>query len=182
LELSGVEIMPQQVKAGGIAQVTYRWVRRKSSPQDTSNLVVGLFITPHGNYWTKNSVFWLHDIHEVPAGLVSNMKFGRLYEEKRILFIPSDFPPGNYALVVGLQKQAPPPMAGQEPFNREFYERDNEQNLDKFMGQGENGSVAQFSTGGASWKEGLWPVTKSLYPIANPRFVPVAVLQIQPEN
>ncbi len=113
------------------------------------------------------------------ANYLSQLKPGLLLEEKRILFIPSDFPPGNYALTIGLQKKLPPLEAGKESFSREFYERNGNQNLDKFLGRGENGALVQFSTTHSdSWKDGLWPVTRSLYPIADPRFVPVAKLQV----
>jgi hypothetical protein len=166
-----------------MVQVTYRWVRRKASVQDSSDMIVALLIDPKGSYWTKDGVFWLHDIHEFPMGSPPKMKAGVLYEDKRILMIPSDYPPGNYALAVGLQKQAPPREEGQEPFTREFYERNSFQNLDKFVGRGENDAVVQFSaetTG--TWKDGLWPVSHSLYPIADPRFVPAAEIQIQAAN
>ena len=180
IELLGVEIDPPRVKAGEIIQVTYRWARRAKSAQDASDIVAALFIDPHGSYWKKDGVFWLHDIHEPPEN-PSRMKPGKLYEEKRILFIPSDYPPGDYALAVGLQKQVPPRQEGREPFSREFYERNSYQNLDKFLGRGENGAVVQFSSESSGlWKEGLWPVTRSLYPIADPRFVPAATLEIQP--
>ncbi len=180
IELQGVDIWPRQVKPGDIVELNYRWVRRKAGPQDSSDMVVGIFIDPKGDYWMKNGVFWLHDIHEAPAGYLAQLKSGTLLEDKRILFIPSDFPPGNYALTIGLQKRLPPREVGKESFNREFYERNGYQNLDKFLGRGESDAVVQFSTTASdSWKEGLWPVTHSLYPIADPRFVPVAELQIR---
>ena len=183
LELLGVDIWPDRVQAGGVVQVTYRWVRRKPSAQDASDMVIAMFIDPKGEYWMKNDAFWLHDIHPVPTGLPTQMKPGLLYEDRRLLMVPSDYPPGNYALAVGLQKQAPVREEGKEPFAKEFYERNSFQSLDKFMGQGENGAVVQFSAGASGdWKEGLWPVTKSLYPIADPRFVPVAELQINHPN
>jgi hypothetical protein len=180
IELQGVDLWPAQVKPGDIVEMNYRWVRRKAGPQDSSDMVIGVFIDTKGNYWMKNGVFWLHDIHETPTGNPSGMKPGFLYEDKRILFIPSDFPSGNYALTIGLQKKLPPPEAGKESFHQEFYERNGYQNLEKFLGRGESDAVVQFSTSALdSWKEGLWPVTRSLYPIADPRFVPVAELQIQ---
>lgn len=180
LDLQGVEIEPPRVRAGDIIEVTYRWVRRKPSAQDSTDMVSALFIDSHGSYWMKNGVFWLHDIHEPPEN-PPNMKLGALYEERRVLFIPSDYPPGDYALAVGLQKRAPARQEGEEPFSREFYERNSYQDLDKFLGRGENGAVVQFSSESSGfWKEGLWPVTHSLYPIADPRFVPAATLEIQP--
>jgi hypothetical protein len=179
IELQGVDLWPSRIKPGDIVEINYRWVRRKASPQDSSDMVVGVFIDPKGSYWMKNGVFWLHDIHEAPTGYLSQIKPGLLIEDKRILFIPSDFPPGNYALTIGLEKKLPPKETGKESFNHEFYERNGYQNLDKFLGRGESEAVVQFSTTVSdSWKDGLWPVTQSLYPIADPRFVPVAELQI----
>ncbi len=183
VELLGAELRPSRVEAGGKVELTYRWVRRTAGPQDSSDMVVAVFIDPQGNYWMKNGVFWLHDVHEMPEGSPAGMKPGFVYEDKRILFIPSDFPPGDYALAVGLQKQASPLERGRESFDREFYERDAYQNLDKFMGRGEDGAVVQFSAASScSWKDGLWPVTRSPYPLADPRFVPVAGLRILPAD
>jgi hypothetical protein len=177
LELLGVDLVPPRIKPGAILELHYHWARRKPSPQDSSDMVVGVFIDAHGSYWMKDGVFWLHDIHEPPSG----MRVGDLYEERRILFIPSDFPPGDYALALGLQRKLPPKAAGQEGFSKEFYERAAAQDLDKFIGRGQDGATVQFSqSASGSWKEGLWPVTRSLYPIADPRFVPVAALRVEP--
>ena len=183
IELQGVDIAPSVVRPGQMVELHYRWVRRKSSAQDSSDMVVGLFINPQGKYWVKHDVFWLHDIHEPPMGYFTAMKRGCLYEEKRILFVPSDFPPGDYALAVGLQKKLPPLEEGRELFNHEFYERNSYQDLDKFQGRGENGAIVQFAASDSqSWLEGLWPLTRTLYPIADPRFVPAAQISIQAGN
>lgn len=185
--LERADVSPGVVRQGGIMQIDYLWAHSKSGgplekAAEGTSVVVALFIDSKGDYWMKNGVFWLQDIHDPIGGSFSGLKPGFMYREKRILFIPSDFPPGNYALVVGLQKQEPVGK-GQESFGREFYERNASQNLDKFMGRGENGALVQFSSeGGEAWKGSLWPVTKSLYPIADPRFVPVAEVEIQPSN
>ena len=150
LELLKAEITPDTVKSGGRIEILYQWVRRKPSSQDSTDMVVAVFIDRHGNYFTKDNVLWLHDIHEPPMGIAGQMDPGILYEEKRILFIPSDFPPGEYALAVGLRKRSPERESGEEPFNREFYERNSYQDLDKFLGRGENGAVVQFSTESSS--------------------------------
>ena len=115
IELQGMDLWPSRVKPGDIVEMNYRWVRRKAGPQDSSDMVVGVFIDTKGNYWMKNGVFWLHDIHEPPTGNPSGMKPGFLYEDKRILFIPSDFPPGNYALTIGLQKKSRLQKLGRNP-------------------------------------------------------------------
>jgi hypothetical protein len=144
---------------------------------------VALFADEQGNYWMRNGVFWLHDIHEAPFGRNSLMKLGFGYEEKRILFIPSDFPPGNYRLVVGLQKPVPPIQEGREAYEKEFYERGAAQNLDKFLGRGEEKAVVQFAAAMAGPLEnGLWLVTKSADKLVDPHFAPVADLRISVEN
>jgi len=182
--LERVDVSSRVVRQGEMTEFDYLWARSnsgglKEKVSKETSMVVALFIDRKGNYWTQNGVFWLQDIREPVDGSFSGLKPGFMYREKRILFVPSDFPPGNYALVVGLQKQEPVGK-GQEAFSREFYERNAAQNLDKFMGRGENGAMVQFSSeSGDAWKGALWPVTKSLYPIADPRFVPVATLSIE---
>jgi hypothetical protein len=111
------------------------------------------------------------------------MKPGFGYWEKRILFIPSDFPPGNYHLVVGLQKPVPAIREGQEAYGKEFYERGDAQNLDKFLGRGEEKAVVQFAAALVdSPGNGLWPVTKSADKLMDSRFAPVADLRISDPN
>ncbi|HVZ80753.1 MAG TPA: DUF2723 domain-containing protein [bacterium] len=183
LDLVGVGIVPQRVKAGGIVEIHYQWVRRRPSPQDRTDLVVGLFIDRHGSYWMKNGNFWFHDLHEPAGEGFAAIRPGTLREEKRVLFIPSDFPPGDYAFSIGLQRVLPPKEQGQEAFDKEFYERTAAQDLDKFMGRGEGGAVVQFSMDNSrAWKDALWPATRTRYPIADPRFVPASVLTIEPND
>ncbi|HEY5038415.1 MAG TPA: tripartite tricarboxylate transporter TctB family protein, partial [bacterium] len=179
--LVGAEVQPSVVQAGGILEVTYRWIRQKGSPADQTRSLVALFADDQDNYWTRDGVLWLQDIHEISSSYFTQMKPGWVYEEKRILFIPSDFPVGAYRLMMGFQKTAPTKGEGQESFNREFYERSAAQDLDKFMGKGGNGSVIQFSTLGPDvFKGGFWPVTKSRFPPpADSRFAPVANIVIQ---
>ncbi len=69
IELQGIDIWPPRVKPGDIVEMNYRWVRRKASPQDSSDMVVGVFIDPKGDYLMRNGVFWLHDIHEAHGKL-----------------------------------------------------------------------------------------------------------------
>jgi hypothetical protein len=180
--LVGAQVQPSVVQAGGILEVTYHWIRQKGSPADQTRSLVALFADDQGNYWTRDGVLWLQDIHEISSSYFTQMKPGWVYEEKRILFIPSDFPAGSYRLMMGFQKIAPTKGEGQESFNREFYERSAAQDLDKFMGKGGNGSVIQFSTLGPDvFKGGFWPVKKSqLPPPADPRFAPVANVEIEP--
>jgi hypothetical protein len=183
IELKEVEISPQPVSQGQKIKMTYQWVRRKASPQDASDTVAGLFTDANGNYLMRDGIFWLHDIHEAPTGTMARLKPGFLYEDTRILFIPSDFPPGKYRLVVGLQKQLPARGEGHEVFNREFYERNSSQNLDKFMGRGEGGNIVQFSPAtSGNFPDDLWTVTQSARPAGDPRFATVGELEILPAH
>ncbi len=179
ISLLGCTLSPARVKAGGMLAVTYLWTRKGPNPCDASDGVVALFADSQENYWMKNGVFWLHDIHDPPLGSFNRLKAGLTYEEKRILFIPSDYPPGRYQLVVGLQKQVPR-QEGREAFEREFYERNAYQDLDKFLGREVGGAVVHFSAqDSGDVLKGLWPVTKSSTVLMDPRFAPVAEVEIE---
>jgi hypothetical protein len=176
---SSAGISPEKVQTGGWVEIHYDWVRRGRSAADESQALIALFVDDEGNYLLKNGVLWLNDIHALSPEWLTRMKPGRAYQEKRILFIPSDFPPGRYRLAVGLQKNAPQLMKGTEAFNLEFYERGEAQNLQKFMGRGEKEGLVQSApmlTQGT--EEGLWRVTKSANPLKDPRFAVVAELEI----
>jgi hypothetical protein len=178
---SSVCIKPSEVQAGGWAEIDYNWVRQGKSAADESRALIALFVDDEGNYLLKNGVHWLHDIHALSPGWISLMKPGRMYTEKRILFIPSDFPPGHYRLAVGLQKNAPERVKGTEAFNLEFYEREEEQNLQKFMGRGgEEGLIQSSPLTTQGTAEGLRMVTQSAKPLRDPRFAVVAELDIVP--
>ena len=86
LELLKAEITPDTVKSGGRIQILYQWVRRKPSSQDSTDMVVAVFIDRHGNYFTKDNVLWLHDIHEPPMGIAGQMDPGILYEKKNSFY------------------------------------------------------------------------------------------------
>ena len=181
--LESVVLSPAVVPAGGKVEITYRWTRLGPSPSDETDSVVALFADANGNYWMKNGVFWLHDIHEGPLGGLFRMKPGYLYEEKRILFIPSDYPPGRYRLAVGLQRSVSAKETGKGVFGREFYERGGAQNLEKFMGRGEDGAVVQFSAGASdSLKMGLWPLVSAAGKPADSPFAPTGELEITPPD
>jgi len=176
-----VEVSPPRVEAGGRITLAYHWTRGGPSPFDRNGSVVALFADDHGNIWMKDGVFWFHDIHEGPLNSFSRLNPGKECLEKRVLFIPSDFPPGLYHLVVGLQKKNPAKNTGHEIFDREFYERSGYQNLGKFLGRGENGAQVQFSNlSSGSSGDDLWPVTRSAGPLFDPRFAAVAELEILP--
>ena len=179
LELLGAQVSPPRVEPGGRIEMIFRWGLGKGEGRMRSQVsIMTLFTDEKGNYWMRGNVVWLHDIHETPF-FAGNMKPGLEYVEKRVLLIPSDFPPGTYFLMVGLQKGMTPKEEGRETFNQGFYERSGAQNLDKFMGRGETGAVVQFSTLSSGLAgEGLWPLVKSAVPPAGPHFVPAARLEI----
>jgi hypothetical protein len=178
IQLLSVQIEPVQVKAGDFVTVTYHWTRREKSVEDQTSSVVALFTDDKGSYPTREGLFWLHDIHEPFGSTFANLKPGLEYVEKRVVMIPSDYPPGKYQLMLALQKQTPK-EEGQETFNKEFYERSAAESLDKFEGRGQNGSLVQFSTATQSDANNLWPVSQSLLPVTDARFAPAAALEIQ---
>jgi hypothetical protein len=178
IQLLSVQIEPAQVKAGQFVTVTYHWARRGKSVEDQTSSVLALFTDDKGNYSTREGVFWLHDIHEPLGSTFASLKPGLEYVEKRVVMIPSDYPPGKYQLMLALQKQTDK-ETGQETFNKEFYERSASESLDKFEGRGQNGSLVQFSTASQSKPDNLWPVSQSLLPVTDLWFVPAAFLEIQ---
>jgi hypothetical protein len=140
--------------------------------------VMALFADDQGNYWMRNGLFWFHDIHEPPSGSFKGLEPGFVYEDKRTLFVPSDLPPGRYHLAVALQKRMVR-KEGREAFDKEFYERNAFQNLDKFQGRGEDRAVVQFAADPGSFTEGFWPVTQSLSPVTQGRFAVVADIVVE---
>ena len=177
VQLLSVQIEPAKVKAGEFVQITYRWERTGTSIYDKTDSVLALFTDEKGSYSTREGLFWLHDIHQPFGLLFDQLKPGLSYIEKRIVMIPSDYPPGRYQLMVALQKQIHQ-QAGQETFNKEFYERSAAESLDKFQGRGQNGSLVQFSTAQGN-VDNLWPVSQSFLPIVDSRFAPTASLEIE---
>jgi hypothetical protein len=178
INLLSVQIDPPRVKAGDFVTVTYHWERTGKSVYDQTDSALVLFTDEKGSYSTREGLFWLHDIHEPFGRLFTGLKPGLEYVEKRVVMIPSDYPPGKYQLMLALQKQTVQEK-GQETFNKEFYERSASESLDKFQGRGENGSLVQFSTVAQGNADNLWPVGQSLLPVIDSRFVPAASLEIQ---
>lgn len=181
IQILSVQIEPAQVMAGDFVTITYQWTRKGKSVDDQSSSVLALFTNEKGSYSTREGLFWLHDIHEPFGSTFANLKPGLEYVEKRVVMIPSDYPPGKYQLMLALQKRTAK-ETGQETFNKEFYERSAAESLDKFQGRGQNGSLVQFSTASPSSMDNLWPVSQSLLPVAGPWFVPAASLEIQSPN
>jgi hypothetical protein len=179
VELVAAIVSPVEAAAGEYVELRYSWIRTSSDQAVDSSTVLALWVDGEGRYLAKNGSAWFHDIHPVPAGFFAAMEPGLVYEEKRILFIPSDFPPGRYHLAVGLQKGAPARREGRNSFEREFDERSASQNLDKFLGRGEDGALVHFAavTTGTPG-ERIWPVVKSRRPSGDPRFAVVAELLI----
>jgi hypothetical protein len=138
---------------------------------------VVLLVDDRGRYWTRDGIWSFQDIHDLPAGYFTGIKPGFVSDEKRILFIPSDFPPGRYHLVIGLQKEGPGKGEGREAYDREFYERDSTEDFDKFMGRGEKGAVVQFKPED-SGSGTLWPLTRWKGTLADSRFAPAALVTV----
>ncbi len=181
IQLLSVQIEPAQVMAGNFVTMTYYWTRRGKGVEDQTSSVLALFADEKGSYSTREGLFWLHDIHEPFGSTFANLKPGLEYVEKRVVMIPSDYPPGKYQLMLALQKQTAKEI-GQETFNKEFYERSAAESLDKFQGRGQNGSLVQFSRASQGNGDNLWPVCQSLLPVTDSRFAPVASLEIKSPN
>ena len=178
VELRKMEVIPQQAEAGEILTLHYLWDRKGTGNEDGAGQVMVIFLDEQGNYQVKEGVFWLHDIHEPPLYSFARLKPGRVYDEERVLMIPSDFPPGTYRVMVALQKSPAEIDAGHESFKQEFYERASAQNLDKFMGRGENQALVQFSPGAGKGGNDFWPVTEGNVLSGDSRFAEVGTVSI----
>jgi len=159
LELRKMEVIPSDVVAGKILTLHYLWERMGPGEEDGTAQVMVLFLDEQGNYPLKDGVFWLHDIHEPPLYSFARLEKGKVYDEERVLMVPSGFPPGDYRVVVALQRAPARVEKGQESFRQEFYERASAQNLDKFMGRGAGQSLVQFSLGAGKVGDDFWPLT-----------------------
>ncbi len=179
VELRKVELIPSELAAGDILTLHYLWARRGPGGEDGTSQVMVLFLDEKGNYPLKDGVFWLHDIHDPPLYSFTRLMPGRVYDEERVLMIPSDFPPGNYRMVVALQKTLPEIHEGHESFRKEFYERASAQNLEKFMGRGAGQSLVQFSLDTGKNGSDFWPMTRGIKLDGDPRFAQVGTLKVK---
>jgi hypothetical protein len=180
--LRKLEVIPPEVETGGILTLHYLWARRGPGSEDGVGQVMVLFLDEKGNYPLQDGVFWLHDIHEPPLYSFARLKPGRVYNEERVFMIPSDFPPGIYRIVMALQKTPPEIQTGHESFRQEFYERAAAQNLDKFMGRGENKALVQFSVGTGKGGNDFWPMTEGVVALGDVRFAEVGTVNIYPTS
>jgi hypothetical protein len=179
VELEKMKVIPRQAEAGGVLTLHYLWGRKGSGSEDGAGQVMVIFLDGQGNYQVKDGVFWLHDIHEPPLYSFARLKPGKVYDEERVLMIPSDFPPGTYRIMAALQKAPAEINRGHESFKQEFYERASAQNLDKFMGRGENQALVQFSPGSGKGGDDFWPVTEGNVLSGDSRFAEVGTVVIQ---
>jgi hypothetical protein len=139
--------------------------------------VVTLFVDGEGRYLQDDGGPWLHDIHDflngwLPPSRLTNGK--RAYS--RTLFIPSDFPPGSYQVVVGLQ-EPPPPSREASKAGGEFYGAGSWQAAWRTAGRGAWGSTLRFgsSEGGA---DRLWKVSKAAGKVFDGRLAVVGEVEI----
>ena len=183
LGLMAVETEPIPARAGGRLTLTYDWMREGASYADQSQLIAVYFVDDQGAYRLKDGLLWLHDVHESFYGLMSftRMKPRLWYEEKRTLFVPSDFPPGRYRVMVGLQKPGEIPRIGRESFTTDFYERAGSQNLEKFGSQPADDFVVQYAPETSSaFPNDFLPVTLNRYPLTNIDFATAAEIEVLP--
>ncbi len=110
------------VRAGAPLDLTYHFERIAGRAPSSPLQVVVLFVDQDNQYHEMDGGPWLHDIHDFLNGWLppSGMKAGKKYVYKRTVFIPPDFPPGDYRVLIGLQKPAPP-QQGSLKAGGEFY-------------------------------------------------------------
>jgi Protein of unknown function (DUF2723) len=181
LQLMAVETSATTVAAGGRLTLNYQWARTRPSEADRSEWVTVYFVDDQGAYPLKQGLLWLHDIHEPFNGRLpwSGLHRGFWYGEERVLFVPSDFPPGHYRIVVGLQKPGEAPRTGREPFTGDFYDRAESQDLAKFTGEPGGDFFVQYApeTSG-NLPSAFIPLTFSQTPADNLPFAPVGEIEI----
>ena len=183
LGLMNVDAEPPMVQAGGRLALIYDWMREGASYADQSQLIAVYFADAQGSYQMKAGLLWMHDVHESFYGLMTfaQMRPHYWYEEKRVLFVPSDFPPGHYRVMVGLQKPGEAPRIGQESFKTDFYERAGSQNLEKFGAQPANDFLVQYAPETSDdFPLDFLPVTLNRYPLTHIDFATVAEIEVLP--
>jgi hypothetical protein len=178
VELRNLEVIPSEVEAGGILTLHYLWAHKGQGSEDGTGQVMVLFLDEKGNYPLMDGVFWLHDIHDPPLYSFARLKPRKVYNEERVLMIPSDFPPGIYRVVMALQKTPSEIRTGHESFRQEFYERAEAQNLEKFMGRGGNRALVQFTVGAGKGGDDFWPLTEGVVVSGDGRFAEVGTVRI----
>ncbi|HVM33277.1 MAG TPA: DUF2723 domain-containing protein [bacterium] len=180
VRLLSLGLSAAQVPAGGLLTLRYEWSRSSPGPADFSQWAAVYFVDDGGLYPMRGGNLWLHDIHPPFGG---RLPFGRLapgtaYGEQRVLFIPSDFPPGRYHLMVALQKSGGKPRAGQESFTGDFYDRAGEEDLEKFTGRPGEGFFTQFAPETGEKSSAFVPLTYRAAPGPSPYFAKAGDLQI----
>ncbi len=181
LQLMRVETSGTSVAAGGRLSLHYQWRRTGFSQADQAEQVAVYFVDERGDYPLKDGLLWFHDIHAPFSGRLpwSGLRGGFWYGEERTLFVPSDFPPGLYRIVVGLQRGVERPRQGLENFNGDFYDRAEAQDLEKFTGEPGGGFFAQYApeTSG-NLPSDFFSLTLSQTPVENPYFAPAGEIEI----
>lgn len=178
IELRRAFFEPIEGVQGSRVEVTYDWARTGAGPQEDASWLVVLFTDAEGNFPIHDGVIQLHGIHRPFDGNLPlwGMKGGRIYREKDVILIPSNFPPGEYRVVAALQKGVAPTLGSPtSPFGS-FLE-DDRQGTSKFSGRPFGGSLLSFTQGPGG--EGFWPVTGSTLRPLNGHFVPLVKLRIK---
>ncbi len=181
IQLMAVETSGTSVAAGGRLSLLYQWKRTGFSEADQAEQVVVYFVDDQGAYPLKDGVLWFHDIHAPFSGRLSwsQLRPGLWYGEERTLFVPSDFPPGHYRMVVGLQRGVEKPRQGLENFNGDFYDRAEAQDLEKFTGEPGGGFFTQYAPETSEdLPSDFFSLTPARMPAENPAFAPVGEIEI----
>jgi hypothetical protein len=179
--ITRVALEPPVAPPGGRVGVSLDWVRTRPGPQDEARWIVLVFTDAEGNFLVRDGVLWFHDIHRPFGGGFSfpKMPLGQVHREKGEIWIPSDYPPGEYRLMAALRKGDPSPRDARSLPSGSFYEGDR-QAVGKFAGRVEGAALMHymFESGSGPGEGGFWPVEGSTLRPHGAHFVPLTKLII----
>jgi hypothetical protein len=137
VELCGFESDHVLVRKGGVLTFHYVWRRVPGRTIAGSRQAVVLLVDDQGNYPMSGGGLWLHDTHDLLNDwfALSDLDPRKTYAYDRKLFVPSNFPPGKYRVIMALQPAAPPSKGTQEA-GGEFYGDGSWQAAWQFGGRG----------------------------------------------
>ena len=105
-EMSFFLSQPAAVERGGVLTLRYIWHHPVRGPRYDALEAVVIFVDDKGQYPEAGGALWFHDTHECLNGWFrpGDLDPKKFYAYERMLFVPSNFPPGRYRILVALQK------------------------------------------------------------------------------
>lgn len=149
LELTAFQASPGVAFRGGVVTFHYAWRRPPGKKVDRPAQAVVLLVDENGDYPVPpGGGFYLHDIHPCLNRWfpLHSLDPSKTYAYDRKLFIPSNFPPGRYRVVVALQAEEAP-RAGRQEAGGEFYGDGAWQEERQFGTRGTVGGVEKLTAG-----------------------------------